>query len=43
MKSIFGRREKFLYRRNPLYASFISGTKFGVVIALLALLYAKLM
>ncbi|MFC5462073.1 hypothetical protein [Massilia niabensis] len=42
MKSLFSRREKFLYRRNPLYASFISGTKFGVVVALLVLLVTKL-
>jgi hypothetical protein len=42
MKPLFGRREKYLYRRNPLYASFISGTKFGVVVALLVLLVTKL-
>ena len=42
MKSMFNRREKFLYRRNPLLDSFISGTKFGIVVAALALLAAKL-
>ena len=36
MKFMFGRREKFLYRRNPVYASFIAGTKFGLVLAALA-------
>lgn len=38
MKFMFGRREKFLYRRNPMLSSFIAGTKFGVVVALLVLL-----
>ena len=42
MKSLFGRPEKFLYRRNPVYASFISGTKFGIVVALLVLLVSTL-
>ncbi|MET0980768.1 MAG: hypothetical protein ABWY02_01610 [Telluria sp.] len=42
MKPLFSRREKYLYRRNPLYASFISGTKFGLVVGLLLLLATKL-
>ena len=42
MKSMFGRREKFLYKRNPLLASFISGTKFGVVVTVLVILVAAL-
>lgn len=42
MKSLFSRREKYLYRRNSLYASFISGTKFGVVVAVLLLVVIKL-
>jgi hypothetical protein len=41
MKFIFGRREKFLYRRNPVYASFISGTKFGLVLSALVYLAIK--
>ena len=43
MKSMFGRREKFLYRRNTVYASFIAGTKFGLVVAALAYLAVKLL
>ena len=42
MKFLFGRREKFLYRRNPVYASFIAGTRFGLVVAALAYLTIKL-
>ncbi|MEN3274273.1 MAG: hypothetical protein V7631_63 [Massilia sp.] len=42
MKHLFGRREKFIYRRNPVYDSFISGSKFGAVVAVLVLLVAKL-
>ncbi|MDB5791213.1 MAG: hypothetical protein JWQ80_1237 [Massilia sp.] len=42
MKFMFGRREKFLYRRNPVYASFIAGTKFGLVVAALVYLAIKL-
>ena len=42
MKFVFGRREKFLYRRNPVYASFLSGARFGLVLAALAYLAAKL-
>lgn len=42
MKHLFSPREKFIYRRNPLYASFISGTKFGMVVAALVLLVVKL-
>ena len=43
MKFIFGRREKFLYRRNPAYASFLSGTKFGLAIAALVYLAIRLL
>ena len=43
MKFMFGRREKFLYRRNTVYASFISGTKFGLVLAALVYFAIKLM
>ncbi|MFC4930973.1 hypothetical protein [Massilia sp. GCM10023247] len=42
MRHLFNRREKFIYRRNPLYDSFISGTKFGIALALLALVALKL-
>ena len=42
MKFMFVRREKFLYRRNPVYASFIAGTKFGLVLAALAYLVIRL-
>ena len=42
MKFLFGRREKFLYRRNPVYASFIAGTRFGLVVAALVYLTIKL-
>lgn len=42
MRHLFSRREKFIYRRNPLYDSFISGTKFGIVAALLVLVAVKL-
>jgi len=42
MRHLFNRREKFIYRRNPLYESFISGTRFGIAVALLALLAVKL-
>lgn len=41
MKFLFGRREKFLYRRNPVYDSFIAGTKFGLVLAALAYLVIR--
>ncbi|WP_267874651.1 MULTISPECIES: hypothetical protein [unclassified Massilia] len=41
MKFIFGRREKFLYRRNPAWASFMAGTRFGVIVVALVLLYVK--
>ncbi len=41
MKSRFGRHEKFLYRRNTIVASFLSGTKFGIVVAVLVLLVSK--
>jgi hypothetical protein len=43
MKFMFGRREKFLYRRNTIYSSFIAGTKFGMVVAVLVILVVKLM
>lgn len=43
MKPFFGRREKYLYRRHPVYASFISGTKFGVAVGLLVLLATRLL
>lgn len=36
MKFLFGRREKFLYRRNPVLSSFIAGTRFGLLVAALA-------
>jgi hypothetical protein len=42
MKFLFGRREKFLYRRNPVYASFLSGTKFGLALSALVYLVIKL-
>ena len=42
MKSMFGRREKYLYRRNPVWDSFISGTNFGVFVAVLAILVVTL-
>jgi hypothetical protein len=42
MKFLFGRREKFLYRRNPVYASFLSGTRFGLALAALVYLAIKL-
>ncbi|WP_267875156.1 hypothetical protein [Massilia sp. Leaf139] len=42
MKFMFGRREKFLYRRNPMFSSFMAGTKFGLLMAGLVLLYIKL-
>jgi len=42
MKFLFGRREKFLYRRNPVIGSFLSGTKFGLVLAALTYLAIKL-
>ena len=42
MKSIFGQREKFLYRRNPVVSSFIAGTKFGLLLAGLAYLIIRL-
>ena len=38
MKRKLSPREKVLYRRNPMYASFISGTKFGLVVATLLLI-----
>ena len=41
MKSRFGRHEKFLYRRNPMVTSFISGTKFGIVLAVALVLVSK--
>jgi len=42
MKFIFGRREKFLYRRNPVVASFLAGTRFGMALAALVYLAIKL-
>ena len=42
MKFLFGRREKFLYRRNTVVASFLSGTKFGLLLAVLTYLAIKL-
>ncbi|MGX4642282.1 hypothetical protein [Massilia sp. SYSU DXS3249] len=42
MKFMFGRREKFLYKRNPLLTSFLSGTKFGMVVAVLVFIIIKL-
>jgi hypothetical protein len=42
MKFRFGRREKFLYRRNPMVASFLSGARFGLVLALLVFLAVTL-
>ena len=42
MKSMFVRREKFLYRRNPVYASFLAGTRFGLLLAGLAYLVIRL-
>ena len=38
----FGRREKFLYRRNTMVASFLSGTKFGLALAALVYLAIKI-
>ncbi|MFC5513257.1 hypothetical protein ACFPOU_19340 [Massilia jejuensis] len=42
MKSLFARPEKFLYRRNTRVASFLSGTRFGVVVAVLVMLVSTL-
>ena len=42
MRFMFGRREKFLYKRNPMLTSFLSGTKFGMVVAVLLLIIVKL-
>lgn len=42
MKFMFGRREKFLYRRSTVLASFLSGTKFGLALAALVYLAIKL-
>lgn len=42
MKFLFGRREKFLYRRNPVVASFLSGTRFGLALAAVVYLAIKL-
>ena len=42
MRFMFGRREKFLYKRNPMLTSFLSGTKFGMVVAVLVLIIVKL-
>jgi len=42
MKFLFGRREKFLYRRTPMYVYFLSGTRFGLALAALVYLAIKL-